>query len=207
MVTRLDLYVGRIIEKLESEDLLENTIIFFTSDNGAVKVAGRDVEFFNSTANLRGMKRDLFEGGIRAPLIVHWPGRIAPGSQADHISAFEDVLPTLADISGSRIPEGTDGISFLPVLQGNSGQKKREYLYWEYPERGGKQAIRKDQWKAVRVNVSENPESPLMLFDLEKDPYETTDISAENPGVVKELRSLMEKSRIPDPRYPLYPGE
>jgi arylsulfatase A-like enzyme len=207
MVARLDMYVGRIIEKLETEGLLDNTIIFFTSDNGAVNAGGRDVEFFNSTANLRGMKRDLFEGGIRAPFIAYWPGRIVPGSQSDHISAFEDVLPTLADIAGSEAPEGVDGISFLPSLLGNFQEDRHEYLYWEYPEKGGKQAIRKENWKAVRVNVSEDPGSPIMLFDLEKDPYETTDISAEFPGIVDEMRLLMEQSRIPSADYPLFPGE
>ena len=207
MVARLDRYVGMIVEKLKDEGLLKNTLIIFTSENGAVPVAGRDIDFFNSTAGLRGFKRDLFEGGIRAPMIAFWQDRIKQGSETDHISAHWDVLPTLAEVAGIEIPANIDGISYLPVLLGESDQREHDHLYWEYPERGGIQAVRKNNWKAVRVNVTKESESPIMLFDLEKDPYETTDVSADFPEVVDEMQRLMKSSRIRHPRYHLVAGE
>ena len=207
MITLLDIYVGRIIDKLREEELLDNTLIFFTSDNGATTAGGRDPTVFNSTAGLRGLKRDLFEGGIRAPMLACWKGKIAPGSESDHISAFEDVLPTLAEVAGSRVPAGIDGISFLPVLLGKKQDEQHEYLYWEYPENGGKVAIRRGNWKAVRVDVSTDPDAPVMLFDLEKDPYEERDVSSEFPDIVEDMLALMLQSRTTSPHYPLYPDE
>jgi arylsulfatase A-like enzyme len=205
MVARLDLYVGRIIEKLEEEGILDNTIVFFTSDNGAASAGGRDPDFFNSAGNLRGRKGSLFEGGIRTPFLAFWEGNIAPGSQSDHISAFQDVLPTLAEIAGTEIPEHIDGISFLPVLTGKPQQKKHDYLYWEHIGSVLTQAVRKDDWKAVGFNILEDHGSPLMLFDLENDPCETTDISGEFPDVVREMKQLMKDARTESAYYLLYP--
>ncbi len=207
MISHLDTYVGQIIKKLQEENLIDNTIILFASDNGACIEGGYNPSYFNSTANLRGHKRDLFEGGIRTPFIVYWKYKIVPESYSDHISAFEDVLPTLAEITGSNIPQNIDGISFLPSLLGKKQLKTHDYLYWEFHEQGGKQAIRKDKWKAIRLNVSENLPVPIMLFDLEKDPYEISDISADYPEITKEMTDLMNNSRTENPNFLLFPQE
>ncbi len=201
MVTRLDIYVGQIIEKLEELGLLENTIIMFASDNGTHLEGGHDPAFFNSSGGLKGHKRDLYEGGIRSPFIVFWPGKIEPGRISDHISAFEDFLPTAAEIAGQSSPQNIDGVSFLPTLLDKGTQKQHDYLYWEFYEQNGKQAVRKDNWKAIRLNVSENPGGPIILFDLEKDPYEENDVSSLNPDIVQEMDKLMKSARIENPNF------
>ncbi len=204
MVTRLDIYVGQIVEKLEELDVLENTIIMFASDNGTHLEGGHDPVFFNSSGGLRGHKRDLYEGGIRSPFIVFWPGKIEPGRISDHISAFEDFLPTVAEITGQSSPHNIDGISFLPILLDKGIQQQHDYLYWEFHEQNGKQAIRKDNWKTIRLNVMENRDNPIILFDLEKDPYEENDVSSLNPDIVQEMDKLMKSSRVDNPQFPFY---
>jgi arylsulfatase A-like enzyme len=201
MVTRLDIYVGQIVDKLKELDLLENTIIMFASDNGTHLEGGHDPAFFNSSGGLRGHKRDLYEGGIRSPFIVFWPGRIEPGRISDHISAFEDFLPTVAEITGQSSPQNIDGVSFLPTLLDEGTQKQHDYLYWEFYEQNGKQAVRKDHWKAIRLNVSENPDGPIILFNLEIDPYEENDVSSLNPDIVQEMDKLMKSSRVENPNF------
>lgn len=201
MVTRLDLYVGQIVQKLEDHNLLGNTIIMFASDNGTHLEGGHDPLFFNSSGGLKGHKRDLFEGGIRSPFIVFWPGTIKPGRISDHISAFEDFVPTVAEITGINCPENIDGISFLPTLLATGKQVQHDYLYWEFHEQNGKQAIRKGKWKAVRLNVMEDPNGPILLFDLEKDPREEHDLSSMYPEIIREMDKLMKSSRVDNPEF------
>lgn len=154
MVDYLDMQVGEIVTKLKDLNLYDNTLIIFTSDNGPHREGGADPDFFNSNGDLRGYKRDLYEGGIRVPMIATWDNMINKDSRTDHISAFWDFLPTISELVGVESPRNIDGISFLPTLSGNpSNQEKHEYLYWEFHELGGRQAVRKDNWKLVRYNV------------------------------------------------------
>jgi arylsulfatase A len=169
MVTHLDKHVGELIDLLTEKGIAENTLVIFTSDNGSYTEGGYHYSMHNSNAPLRGGKRDLYEGGIRVPMIAWWPGVIEPGSTSDHISYFPDVLPTLAELAGAYEPPGIDGISMVPALLENEDQPEHEYLYWEFHEQGGKQAVRKGKWKAVRLGVRSNPENPVELYDLGND--------------------------------------
>jgi arylsulfatase A len=207
MIQRMDVYVGEIIERLKALGIAENTIVMFASDNGPHKEGGADPDFFNSNGELRGHKRDLYEGGIRTPLIVNWPSKIKPGQVTDHISAFWDVLPTCAEIAGVKNIPTTDGISFLPTLLRQEDQPEHDYLYWEFVEQGGKQAVRKGSWKAVRVDVKKNPYAPVELYNLSEDPSETNNIASQHPEVVKEMEALMVKSHDPNPVFPLFSSE
>ncbi|MEK6238599.1 MAG: arylsulfatase [Planctomycetales bacterium] len=144
MVSHMDRDVGKIMDLLEKLGLDENTLVMFTSDNGPTydRLGGSDSEFFQSAASFRGLKGSLYEGGIRVPLVARWPGKIAPGSKTDHLSAFWDTAPTLAEIAGCKPPQNVDGISFAPTLLGKPGQQKpRDFLYWEFPSYGGQQAV------------------------------------------------------------------
>ncbi|MEM7110415.1 MAG: arylsulfatase, partial [Bacteroidota bacterium] len=149
MVKYMDDQVGDIMAELEKEGLLENTLVIFTSDNGPHKEGGADPDYFNSNGPLRGYKRDLYEGGIRVPMIASWKGIIAP-HQSEHVSTFWDIMPTMAELMNTHSPEGIDGISFLPTLTGKGPQQQHEYLYWEFHEKGGRQAIRLGNWKGVK---------------------------------------------------------
>jgi arylsulfatase A len=195
MVTLLDKLVGEVLNKLKELGLDKNTIVIFSSDNGPHLEGGADPDYFDSNGPLKGYKRDLYEGGIREPMIVRWPRKINAGSRTDHLSAFWDVLPTLAELSGTKTPEKIDGISFLPTLLGAKGQKQHKYLYWEFYERAGRTAIRKGNWKLVKYNV-QNPElSKIELFDLSKDIGEQNDLAALKPEIVRELSALMDSAR------------
>ncbi|WP_209404375.1 arylsulfatase [Pseudozobellia sp. WGM2] len=198
MVHILDQQVGEIVSKLEDLGLADNTLIIFTSDNGPHTEGGADPDYFDSNGPLRGTKRDLYEGGIRVPMIAKWPNKVEAGTETDHISAFWDVFPTFSEIAGLQKPEDIDGISFLPTLLGNqSEQKNHQYLYWEFHEKGGRQAIRKGDWKAVKYNVFDAENSPLQLYDLSKDISEQNDIANEHPEVVKEMEQLFAQARTP----------
>ena len=199
MVHRIDSYLGEIVSLIEELGITENTIIMFTSDNGPHLEGGADPDFFNSNGGLRGYKRDLFEGGIRVPFIVSWPGTIKEAGLSDHLSAFWDVLPTLAELSGFEY-EKTDGISFLPELLGKE-QPAHEFLYWEFHERGGKQAILKDEWKAVRLNVGKDPNGSLELYNLENDPFEQQNVADRYPELVERFARMMEEKREPSSRF------
>lgn len=194
MMTQLDDYVGEILKKINDLGLSENTIVIFTSDNGPHLEAGADPDFFNSNGPLRGYKRDLYEGGIRVPMIVKWSGKIKPGSVTDHLSAFWDVMPTFAEITGADLPENIDGISFLPTLLGKKNQKQHDYLYWEFHEQGGKMAVRTGNWKGVKLNINKNPDAKTALFNLTTDPEETTDVSSSNPDVVNKINDIMKQA-------------
>lgn len=197
MITLLDKQVGEILGKLKELGLDKNTIVIFSSDNGPSKEGGSDPDFFDSNGSLNGYKRDLYEGGIRVPMIVRWPEKISAGSKSDLISAFWDIMPTLADVVGIEAPQNIDGISFLPTLLGKEGQKKHEYMYWEFHELGGRQAIRKNNWKLIRDQVSNAEKIATELYNLNTDPREENNVAGQHPEVVKELLDLMANSRTP----------
>ncbi|WP_216647400.1 arylsulfatase [Chitinophaga sp. SYP-B3965] len=203
MVTRLDAYVGQILDKLDALGLTENTIVIFSSDNGAHREGGADPVFFNSAGGLRGFKRDLYEGGIKTPFIVKWPGKVKAGSKSDFIGAFWDLMPTFVDITGAPSPKYTDGISFLPTLLGKGKQAQHPYLYWEFHESGGRQALRMGNWKAVRLNVAKDSHSLLELYDLSKDPAEQRDVAASNPVVVKQMGDYINAAHVESAVFPL----
>ncbi len=193
MVTRLDRDIGRLLAKLKEFGIDDDTIIMFSSDNGPHKEGGHDPVFFNSNGGLRGFKRDLYEGGIRVPLIVRWPGKIKPGTTSAHPSALWDFFPTVCELTGAQVPPNLDGISLLPTLLGKE-QKSHEYLYWEFHENPTTvQAIRKDNWKAVR----HSPAGPIELYDLANDLSETNDVAAQYPEVVAEMTDILKKARTP----------
>ncbi len=198
MMYILDRQVGEIMEKVKASGIEKNTVIVFTSDNGPHQEGGADPVYFNSNGDLKGFKRDLYEGGIRVPMIVKWPGKIKANSKTDHISAFWDVLPTFSDVLEANIPKNIDGISFLPTLLNNTEkQEKHEYLYWEFHEKGGRQAVRKDNWKAVKYDVLKNPDAPLELYDLSKDIGEENNVANEYPEIVKEMKLIIRRARTP----------
>ncbi|MFK7900363.1 MAG: arylsulfatase [Cyclobacteriaceae bacterium] len=200
MVTMLDRQVGELVAKLEELKILDNTLIMFTSDNGPHSEGGADPVLFNSNGPYKGLKRDLYEGGIHVPMVAYWKGKIKKG-QTDHISAFWDVLPTLADLTGAQSPENIDGVSFLPTLLNREGQKEHEYLYWEFHEKGGRLAIRKGKWKGVKYNITTAKAKSLELYDLESDPGEEHDLAFEYPEVIEELDSLLTQGRIESPVF------
>jgi arylsulfatase A len=199
MVDVMDDDIGELVAKLEELGIAENTLILFTSDNGPHQEGGHDPGYFQSNGGLRGYKRDLYEGGIRVPMVAYWPGKIEAGSVTDHISAFWDVFPTMAELTGEPSPDGLDGISFLPTLFQEGSQYQHPYLYWEFHERKGRVAIRKGKWKGVRYDVSIDPESPLELYDLSADPSESQNIAARHPNVVRELDRLIKEARTVSP--------
>jgi arylsulfatase A-like enzyme len=205
--------VGAVMAKLKKLGLAENTIVLFSSDNGPHKEGGHDATFFQSSGGLNGIKRDLTDGGVREPFLVRWPGKIKPGAVSEHVSGFQDVLPTAADLAGVKVTAECDGISFLPTLRGNSAlQKQHPYLCWYFNEAGGKNAVLKWPWKLIHLNTgswsqadeSEKPAAkkrpaaskPLVvqLFNLETDPAEAKNVAAENPEKVKELEVIMKQT-------------
>ena len=202
MIKELDDYVGEILKKLKELNLEKNTIVVFASDNGPHLEGGADPVFFNSNGGLRGFKRDLYEGGIRTPMLVKWPGKIKAGYSSDHISAFWDVFPTFAEITGAKLPEGLDGISFLPTLLGNKTQKQHDYLYWEFHEQNGKIAVRMGNWKAVKRDIDKTPQGQIELYDLSVDKGETKDIAALNPEIVRKIEELMKQAHNPSEVFP-----
>ncbi len=194
MMEIIDTDVGRILGKLDELGLADDTLVMFSSDNGPHQEGGHKMPFFDSNGPLKGMKRDLYEGGIRVPMIARWPGHIQPGSESNHLSGFQDVMPTLAEIAGKDVAM-TDGISFLPTLMGNSDiQKKHPFLYWEFYEQGGKRALRKGYWKAVQRNILRSDHAPVELYDLTQDLAETEDVSHQYPQLVAEMKRLMDAS-------------
>lgn len=201
MIHLLDKQVGDIIAKLKELGLDDNTIIIFSSDNGPHKEGGADPDFFNSNGDLRGYKRDLYEGGVRVPMIVRWPNKIKNNSKTTHISAFWDVLPTMAELTNSNVPDNIDGISFLPTLLGNK-QKEHEFLYWEFHEQGGKKAVRKGKWKAVKLNCFDKTKTKVELYDLSIDIGEKNNIASQHPEIVKELLTIMEKEHVKSKDFP-----
>ena len=193
MVTLLDRQVGDICSLLDSLGIADNTLIIFTSDNGPHMEGGADPYFFDSNGELRGYKRDLYEGGIRVPFIAKWNNVIEKNSKSDHISAFWDFLPTVADILNADIPDNVDGLSLLPVLKAHENKNIHDYLYWEFHENNGRQAIRQNEWKAVRYDVANN--GKIELYNLDLDLSEYNNIAEMYPEKVAELDSLMTAAR------------
>ncbi len=201
MITRMDRDVGRIMAKLKELEIDDNTIVFFSSDNGPHSEGGHTPDFFNSRGGLRGIKRDLYEGGIRVPTIARWPGKIKAGSVSDHPWAFWDFLPTAADLAGARAPGGIDGSSIVPTLLGKD-QSEPAYLYWEFIRgKNFHQAVRKGQWKAVRPHRDQ----PVELYNLAADQAEQHNIAADHPDVVKQMESILANARTESEAYPV-PG-
>jgi arylsulfatase len=199
MITRMDREIGRVMDLIAELGLDDDTIVFFTSDNGPTFNGGTDSEFFNSAGPLRGLKTELYEGGIRVPLIARWPGRIRPGAVSDLPSAFWDFFPTFADLAGGEVPENIDGLSLLPALMGRPDQGEHEYLYWEYV---GRQAVRMGRWKGIRHRV----DGEIELYDIEIDIGEERDVSEANPDIVARIAEIMESGRTDSQYFPLVRG-
>ncbi|MDG2359475.1 MAG: arylsulfatase [Planctomycetaceae bacterium] len=196
MIRNIDTDVGKMLGQLKQFGLEENTIVIFTSDNGPHQEGGHKADYFNSNGGLRGKKRDLYEGGIRVPTIVRWPGHVAADSTSDLRSGFQDWFATFSDLAGVDA-EAHDGISLRSTLIGKGKQRPHPYLYWEFLEQGGKQAVLKDNWKAVRVNWVANPNSPIELFDLSKDKSEQTNVATSHPEIVAEMADIMKREHTP----------
>jgi arylsulfatase A len=201
MVSRMDSNIGRILERLERYDLAERTVVMFSSDNGPTFNGGTDSTFFNSAAGMRGLKCSVYEGGLRVPFIVRWPGQVEAGVQSAHLSAFQDILPTVVELAGMEVEVPTDGKSLLPTLLGLEGQQEHEFLYWEY---AGQQAIRRGPWKGVRSALRKGDLS-LQLYNLEDDPTESRDVAADHPELCTELEQLLAREHVPSTDFPL-PG-
>jgi arylsulfatase A len=199
-ISHLDSCVGVLVSRIKELGIEDNTIIMFSSDNGPHREGGANPKRFKSAGEFRGVKRDLYEGGIRVPFIVKWPAKIEKGSVSNHISAFWDLMPTLADITNQNIEtKESDGVSFLPTLTKGT-QKEHDYLYWEFHENpSSDQAVRKGKWKVVSHDYKEKAE----LYDLEKDRGEMYNVASENPEILKELTQFLDNARTPSEIWPL----
>lgn len=205
MITRMDRDMGRLFALLRELGIDERTVVMFTSDNGPHNEGGHDPKLFQPAGPLRGMKRDLTEGGIRVPLIVRWPGTTPAGSESDHVAYFGDLMATAAELAGVDPPADLDSVSFLPTITGRpEKQEQAEYLYWEFYERGGKQAVRAGKWKAIRIPMLHGT---TQLYDLEEDLGERVDLAAEHPEVVAKLENIMDEAHTPHPNWPLAPAK
>lgn len=202
MVSRLDRDVQRVVDLLKAKGILENTIVVFTSDNGTHAEGGHDPYFFDSNGAFRGMKRDLYEGGIRTPFIASWPAAIRSGSVSYHVSAFWDFLPTVCDLLALPTPHNTDGVSYLSSLTGSGDQAEHEYLYFEFHEQGGRQAVIKDGWKLIRLNVNDPAKTKYELYNIYFDPSEVASVAAQYPGKVEELRQIMDNANTQSDIWP-----
>jgi len=190
--------MGRLMELLRRRGLDDNTLVLFTSDNGPHKEGGHDANYFESSGPLRGTKRDLYDGGIRVPALARWPGMAPSGKASDAVWAFWDLLPTFGELSGGRVPAGLDGQSIVPLLRGQT-QKPHEFLYWEFHERGFKQGVRHQNWKAVRIGLK----GKLELFDVASDIGEKRDVAAAHPDVVARIEKYLETARTESADYPI----
>jgi arylsulfatase A-like enzyme len=200
MITRLDGYVGRLLDQLRALGLAENTLVLFTSDNGPHNEANHDLARFRPAGSLRGIKRSLTDGGIRVPAIAWQPGTVAAGSTSNHASYLGDWFATAAELAGIPTPSGLDSVSFAPTLRGQPhAQGQTEFLYWEFHERGFSQAVlHAGRWKAIRERSSA---APLVLYDLDVDPGETTDVSAGHPDVIGRIETYLKTARLESPDW------
>jgi arylsulfatase A-like enzyme len=206
MVSRVDGYVGQILDRLKALKLDENTLVFFTSDNGPSPEGGYDPVAMRSSGSLRGAKRDLYEGGIRVPMIAWGPGRVPAGRVVDHAWAMWDVMPTLADLARAPQPAGIDGISMAAAVTGRGALRAHDFLYWEFHEQGGKQAARRGFWKAVRLDAAQRPGAPVELYDLRSDPGERRNVADAHPELVRELAAIMAREHTPSDVFPTLDG-
>ena len=202
MVKRIDVYVAQILDKLKEHNLLDNTLIIFTSDNGPHREGGGDPDFFNSNGIYRGYKRDLYEGGIRVPTIISWQGKVAEGKESNFPFAFWDYLPTFADILQTEIKGYTDGVSILPTLTGKGNQDQRDYFYFEFQEMGGRQAVIKGDWKLLHLDIRNG--GKYELYNIASDPSENHNIIDQFPDIYEELKTIMKEARMEDPDWPLF---
>jgi len=196
-IVRMDRDIGRLVDLLRTRQLERRTLVMFISDNGPHREGGGDPAFFKSSGGLRGIKRDLYEGGIRVPMIARWIGTIPAGRVSAHPWAHWDVLPTVAEIAGARAPAGLDGTSMARALRGEQ-QPTHDFFYWEFHERGFQQAVRMGRWKALRLK----PGDPLELYDLDRDPHEEHNISAAHPDIVSRIEAYLRTARTPSDRWP-----
>ena len=206
MVTRLDVYVGQIVAKLKELGVYDNTIIIFASDNGPHLEGGADPDFFNSNGPWRGYQRDVYEGGIRVPFIVSWPGHVAEGGETDFMCSFWDLMPTLREINGQAVPDDMDGVSLIPVLEGRKGQKEHDYLYFEFQELNGRQAVRRGPWKLVHMNIR-GERDYFELYNIDEDPSETQNLIQKYPDKAGELKVIMTEAHVRNPYFPVLKGE
>ena len=194
MISYLDEQVGDLIKKLKDIGQYENTLVIFTSDNGPTYAGGADTPFFDSAKPFKTeygwAKGFVHEGGIRVPMIASWPGRIKRGSRSNHISAFQDMMPTFCDIIGISIPNNTDGISMKPTLFGKNQSNTHEYLYWEFPAYKGQQAVRMGKWKAIRRNIFDG-NMKIELYDLNSDYREQNDVASAHPEIILKIKNFM----------------
>ena len=198
MITYVDHTIRRVLQKLRELGVEENTLVIFSSDNGSYSEGGYHYSMHNSNAPFRGGKRDLYDGGIRVPTIAWWPGTIAPGLPSSHISAFWDFAPTALELAGLPVPEEMDGISYLPTLLNRPDkQQQHKYLYWEFYERRGKQGIRYGEWKGVRLNVSQDRNGPIELYNIVNDPGESENLADQHPEIVAKIAGFMEEAHVP----------
>ena len=208
MVTRLDRYLGEIRQQVASLGLAGNTLILFSSDNGPHREGGNDPAYFHSSGGLRGIKRDLYEGGIREPFVAVWPGHIRPGARSDRPFAFWDLFPTFEQTAGIPVTQNIDGFSILPVLEGHPEQaKSHDYFYWEFHESGGRQAVRWGKWKGIRLDVNTETDPPIEVYDLDTDPGERNNIAAQHPDIVQHIKTIMTQAHRPNKDWPLLSAE
>jgi arylsulfatase A-like enzyme len=204
LIRFLDNEVGRITARLKELGIAENTLVMFSSDNGPHQEGGHQSDFFNSNGDFKGTKRDMTDGGIRVPFIAWWLGKVKSGSVSEHVGGFQDLLPTVAELSGAKLTVETDGISFVPTLLGKDGQKQHSHLFWDFNEQGGKRAVLKWPWKLIHLNTGEGPKGPKgkakpkmvekLLHNLETDIGEEKNLAADKPEIVAELEKLMQSS-------------
>jgi arylsulfatase A len=212
MITRMDREIGRLLAMVDGFGLRENTIVVFTSDNGPLwdRFGGTDTDFFNSAGGLRGRKGNYYEAGVRVPCIVRWTGKVAAGTTNERVTGAEDWLPTFLELIGSKdaTPNGIDGISFAPTLLGKT-QPARPFLYRESQGYGGQQSVRVGNWKGIRTGLhpasakGKQQSTALELYDLAKDPAETTDVAAQHPDVVAKLSAILKAQHVPSKLWPI----
>ena len=206
MVSRLDAYVGDIVRHLKELGVYDNTLIIFASDNGPHKEGGADPDFFDSNGPWRGYKRDVYEGGIRVPMIVSWKGHVQAGTESSFACSFWDLMPTFRELTGLATTENLDGVSLLPLWEGRSGQKEHDYLYFEFQELGGRQAVREGPWKLVHLDIrSDAPR--FELYNLDEDPGETRNLAEAHPEVLSRLQGIMKEAHVYNPDFPVLKGE
>jgi uncharacterized sulfatase len=199
MITRMDHDVGRVLDLLQELNVAERTLVLFSSDNGPHREGGNQPEFFDPNGPLRGMKRDLYDGGIRVPTLAWWPGTVPAGTTSGRPAYFGDMLATACDLTGTPVPADTQSISFLPLLKGREAeQQDHAYLYWEFYERGGSQAVRFGDWKAVRKPAFHGS---VELYNLDADLGETEDLAARRLELVERAISMMDEAHYPDPEW------
>jgi arylsulfatase A-like enzyme len=199
VVSRLDRDVGAVLAKLRELDVEQNTLVMFASDNGPHREGGNHPGFFDSNGPVRGIKRDLYDGGIRTPFLVRWPGITKASSVSNEVCAFWDLLPTLAEVVGEKPPAGLDGMSIIGAMKGEK-LPSRTYLYWEFHENGFSQAVRMGNWKGVRLK---NRHAPIQLYDLVTDLGETQDVAASHADIVKRISEIMNSARTDSKEFPI----